>query len=242
MVWVPSLNSAQPFYTTDGGATWNPITIGGVAWVYWSNNYNLARNIIAADKNNVGHFYMFCHGIGASGTDLTMAGFWKSTDGGATWSRTGWNRPIYSATIGDYDFYNSQLKQVIAVPGHFLYNGGNNSFGLYKSTDYCTTWTKVGPMTEVNSFGIGKAKYGASYPTILVSGWGVDPADSVSKFGWWFSYDGGTTWVYDRQFYRNVYDQALDHAGDPNKYGRWMIGYSGKGVDVVDYDYTMAQT
>lgn len=240
MVWVPSVNSGQAHYTLDGGATWNPITIGGLAWTRWSNNYNLARNIIAADKNNEGHFYLFCHGVtGTGSTDLSVAGFWKSTDGGATWSRTGWNRPISSATIGDLDFYNAKLKQVVEQPGHFLFTGGNNTLGLYKSTDYCANWTKVGPMTEVYAFGTGKAKYGASYPTILAVGWGIDPADSVSKYGWWFGFDGGTTWAYDRQFWRNVYDAVLDICGDPNDYGRWLLGYAGKGVDVVDYDYTL---
>jgi hypothetical protein len=244
MVWVPGNNAGVPKYTTDGGATWTSSTGFPVGYQNWINVYTQSRKMIVADKNNAGHFYLYAHGVGGSGQVSTAVGFWKSTDSGASWTRV-FALPVSHATNYGIDFYFGKLKQVREVPGHFFWTGGGNGTGLYKNTNYCagTTragdWPKVGPMTEVFAYGFGKAKYGASYPTILAVGWGVDPADSVNKYGFWLSYDGGTTWTYWVQFLRNKHDLVLDIAGDPSKYGRWAIAYAGSGFDLIDYSYTM---
>lgn len=223
IIMVPGQNGGPPVYTLDGGRTWNDTGLGSTGWI---NSYTLMRRIILADKANPGIFYLF--NVGNAATDTSgKVGVWKTTNGGASWTR------VRSAVITTYgaDFWNGNLKQVPGQAGHFLWSAGDNGDGLYKSTDFCVTWTKISGSGETFAFGMGAALPGGSgYPAILANGY------RGATYGWWLSEDGGTTWTQIYTHLGNVnFDQVDDIAGDANVYGLWYAGMGGSGASRLIY-------
>jgi len=118
------------FKTTDGGATWQPLTdhtpissVGALA-VAPSN-----RNLIYVGS-----------GEAAPRGDMTVGdGVYKSTDGGKTWTNIGLKdtRQI-GAVIVDPNDPNTVL---VAALGHAF--GPNNERGVFRTADGGKTWSKV---------------------------------------------------------------------------------------------------
>lgn len=109
--------------TTDGGVNWSSTTDGwpllGVSSlaVHPTN-----RDIVLA---GTGDFF---------GNDVAGIGVMRSTDGGATWTRTGLN--MTSARISAIKFFPENPSIVIAAAG----KGGER--GIFRSTDAGATWTE----------------------------------------------------------------------------------------------------
>lgn len=112
--------------TTDGGATWLPLT---------DNLASLAIGSVVLDPTNPNIIYIGT-GEGSFNVDAVFgAGVFKSTDGGATWNTTGlsWaqsqNRAVNKLVI---DPTNTQI----------VYAACNSSVGgIYKTTNGGSSWT-----------------------------------------------------------------------------------------------------
>jgi BNR/Asp-box repeat len=224
-VWVPTDNGSMPnspWYTKDGGKTWSAVAIAGVPTsgeTGWSFAYYLDRQIVAADRVTPSTFYIYNYGPSGS----SAAGFYKSSDGGATWASVS-TMAIPNAS------YNAQMRTVPGHAGHLFFTSGSmgtphpSSDAFYRSMDGGASWAAVPNVQEVWSFGFGKAAPGKTYPAIYIYGW------VSGALGIWRSIDDATSWTsisdgYPLGSFAGV--KALE--GDNNTYGTVYAGLAGDG-------------
>jgi photosystem II stability/assembly factor-like uncharacterized protein len=123
--------SGGVFRTTDGGATWTPITDGKVP-------LGSTGCITVADSNpNI--IYLGTGSDGVRSNVSTGRGVYKTTDGGETWSFAG----LYDAgQIGAVRIHptNPDVVWVAAVGNAFKANAER---GIFKTTDGGKTWKKT---------------------------------------------------------------------------------------------------
>ncbi len=177
-VWIPANNPAHAYYTHDGGASWQTASFPGVATsgdTGWDAHDYLSRHVVCADRVAPDTFYAY--NDGRSG-DPSFAGVYKSTDGGATWTKV--KDGYFTSWIADA--FNAKMRCVPDHEGNLFYTAGPLDGGLFgsffRSTDGGATWTPLPNVMEVNAFGFGKAAPGSSYPTIYIAGyldgtWGI---------------------------------------------------------------------
>ena len=225
IVWFPSDNSV-PYYSTDGGQSWTLISMAGVPTSVetgWGFAYYLDRQIVAADRVNIGTFYAYNYGPSAA---RSAAGVYKSTDGGVTWTQ------VYSGEITLFSGYNAKLRTVPGIAGELFFTGGQqspDSLGnpaneqFMKSTDGGSTWTAVPNVLDVYDFGFGKAAPGTTTPAIYIVGF------VNNQYGIWESDDNANTWTQSGLFPFNHLDAIKTISGDMNAYGRIYVGFSGSG-------------
>lgn len=119
---------------------------------------------------------------------------------------------------------NSAFAAFRTVPGyngHLWARAGTS--GLYRSTNFGATFTKLSNVTEVYQFDFGKPKPGSSHPTVFI--WGK----IGSTAGFFRSDDTGSTWVRINDNLHN-FGYQNDLAGDPRVYGRIYLATSGRGI------------
>jgi hypothetical protein len=223
ILWFPSDNNV-PAYTTNGGQTWTPISMSGVPTTGetgWGFAYYLNRQIVAADRINIGTFYAYNSGPGQA---LSAAGVYKSTDGGATWAH------IYNGEITYASGFNARLKTVPGIAGDLFFTGGPQSTGQVEeaeafmhSTNGGATWNAVPNVNEVYDFGFGKAAAGTTTPAIYIIGW------VNHQYGIYESDDGAQTWTQIGLWPFGNMDSPETISGDMNAYGRVYIGFAGSG-------------
>lgn len=166
---------------------------GSSTWVQLNNDLNLADNqlagpaSLAVDPNNAQKLYI------AAGMYLPdwgrNAAILRSSDRGATWSRT--ELPIRLNGNSDGRGTGERL-QVDPNKGTILFLGTNQN-GLYKSTDAGVTWSQVPgfPATGSTNFVLfdkSTGTPGAATNTLYV---GMAATSGTSLYR---STDGGTTW------------------------------------------------
>ncbi len=224
VVWVPS-DGKRPHFTKDNGATWTPITLPGFTDdASYSGvspyGYYIRRNNVAADRVNVGTFYLYVP-LGST------KGLYRSTDGGTTWAKmTGGLTPDANGDYHSYE-YNTSLKAVPGKAGHlFITHGyleGTTANKFRRSTDGGATFSDVAGVTGVSAFGFGKAFPDSTYPTIFLAGY------VGGKYGIWRSIDNAATWTrvvsYPNGRLQRV--QAID--GDKDVAGRFFLNQDGSG-------------
>ncbi len=111
--------------TTDGGATWAPLTDLAVP--------NIAVNSLAIDPKNANILYAGT-GEGFYNADgVRGAGIFKTTDGGATWSQV--------AGTANSNFY--YVNDIIVSPRNSARLWAATRTGVWRSLDSGTTWTRV---------------------------------------------------------------------------------------------------
>ncbi|MEU9890608.1 cellulose binding domain-containing protein [Sphaerisporangium sp. NPDC051011] len=189
-VWAPG-DAGQPVvYSVGYGNTWTQAS--GVP----------ANAVVESDRVNKNKFYAYSGG-----------GFYVSTNGGATFTRT--------AATG-LPASGARFKALPGAEGDIWLAGGTT--GLWHSTDSGASFTKVAGVTEANNIGFGKAAPGKTYQALYLIG-RIDGVHGVYR-----SDDTGATWVRindDQHRYGN-FGEAL--TGDPRVYGRVYIGTNGRGV------------
>ena len=217
--------STRLWITKDGGANWSAPTIGGVVPLPdsgWGLHPYYNRQIIAADRVNIGTFYAYNAG-GSS-----RSGVYKSTDGGSSWNL---------AHAGTFDrnvsIYNAQMRTVPGKAGHIFFTSGSQTCpcpggrAFHRSTDGGSSWSTVTYVQDVWSFGFGAAKPESNgYPALYLYGWvngigGLWRADNI---------DGTPTWTQlSGLFPLGRFDQVKVVEGDNNIFGTVYIGFAGSG-------------
>ena len=216
IIWSPS-GGVDPYYTLDGGQTWNPITLPGVSsWSGFDWAYYLDEHVIAADRVLANTFYLFYADIGV----------FKTTNGGQSWTE------VYSGGLSPSDYYNALLESVPGEAGNLFFTGGPQAASIanapanepfMRSTDGGATWTAVANVLDVNCFGFGAAAPGQGYPSIYIVGW-VNNA-----YGVWQSINNAQSWTQIGAYPLNSLDEIKTISGDPNVYGQVYVGFSGSG-------------
>jgi photosystem II stability/assembly factor-like uncharacterized protein len=117
--------------TTDGGATWAPVTDGQI--------HSSSVGAVAVSESNPDIVFI---GMGEScirGNIMAGDGIYKSTDAGKTWTHVGFGE---KQTISKIRVHPTNPDIVFAaVFGN--YSVPNDERGVYKSTDGGTTWRRV---------------------------------------------------------------------------------------------------
>ncbi|MEO0056077.1 MAG: hypothetical protein RLZZ50_2024, partial [Verrucomicrobiota bacterium] len=145
--------------------------------------------------------------------DNTAKRLLTSTDGGASF-----------ATVATG--VNSAFALFRTVPGnngHIWARAGSS--GLFRSTNFGATFTKISAVAEVYQFDFGMAKPGNTHPAVFI--WGK----IGTTVGFFRSDDVGATWTRINTNLQN-FGYINDMAGDPRVYGRVYLGTSGRGVVV----------
>lgn len=145
--------------------------------------------------------------------DATLRRLLTSTDGGTSF---GISSSGLSSTF-------AQFRTVPGHAGHLWVRAGAN--GLHRSTDSGATFTKISTVSDVYQFDFGKAKPGATHPSIFI--WGKIGTTN----GFFRSDDIGATWTRINDDQHN-FGYQNDIAGDPRVHGRVYLATSGRGVVV----------
>jgi hypothetical protein len=215
IIWAPADNQ-QPYYTTNGGTSWNAITLPGVtSWSGFDFAYYLKTRTVTADRVSANTFYLFFPG----------QGLFTTTNGGAAWTKT------FSGDITPFDGYNSELMTVPGEASNLFFTGGVQgtlsltaaSEAFMRSTNGGTTWTAVPNVQDVLCFGFGAPQISGGYPAIYIAGW----VNNV--YGIWQSNDNAQTWKQLGQYPLGSLDEVVTISGDPNTYGIVYVGFGGSG-------------
>ncbi len=210
LVWVPTKKA--PHYSTDGGKTWHPVG-GATSTSFSPDMWNEKVIIIAANKVGSNVFYIYRPGLG----------FWRSTDGGANFTRIDGNG-IPDAAGGSWP----PGTGVKAVPNQ---DGGvwvYNSAGLFKSTNYGSSFTKVSNVKECTALSFGKAKPGSGQPAAIYI-FGKLSGDTQPENRLYRSDDMGQTWVRINDD-NHKFGLLTVLEADGQVYGRVYIGTNGRGL------------
>ncbi len=174
------------FKTTDGGASWNPVSDG-----QFKNGDVGSIAVAESDPNTI------YAGMGEAcirGNASPGDGVYKSTDGGKTWKNVGLKE---TEQIGKVvvDPRNANVVYVAALGHQF---GPNRSAAFIKSTDGGATWKQV--LTRGPKAGAVDLSIDPSNPNVIYAAfWEVyrTPYSLESGgpgSGIWKSMDGGETW------------------------------------------------
>ena len=211
-IWAPS-GGVDPYYTLDGGKTWNPITLPGVtSWSNFDWAYYLDTRSVTADRVLANTFYLYDNGV------------FETTNGGKSWTE------VYSGALSP-GAYNSEIMAAPGEAGNLFFTAGiqgdgsnpPSTAGFYMSTDQGKTWAALPNVLEVTTFGFGAAAPGSSYPTIFIVGYVND------VYGVWQSTNKGQSWTQIGTQPAGELDQITTISGDPNTYGQVYVGFAGGG-------------
>ena len=236
LVWIPSNfndfaafgHGPAPFYSKDGGATWTQTasfdsapgatqrtecpsntsyTYTDFQWGPWV--FPLSQHLLVADPVTPGTFYVH----------MTAGGFWKSTDGGVTWTQeAATNSPGYP-----------QHGTLAAVPGVsgdlWLVDGheGATAHGLYHTLDGGNTFARSPVFDYAWALALGKAAPGQTYPAIYVDG--LYHGDS--NWGIFQSIDGGATFNRVANYPDGILDIPNTMTASWDVFGTVYIGFDG---------------
>jgi hypothetical protein len=244
-VFIPAQDAISIFYTTNGGSTWSTGTITGpVAGSGFSHNAFADRQVVCADRVNANTFYLYYNGSqnsdgAGTNTDGAIAGIYKSTNSGASWTKvfSGRLANIGSANL-DYSagFFAAKMRSVpnlgsTNTAGHLFFTcgdyGGSVNGAFYRSTNGGTTWSIIPNVLEVEDIGFGAPYPGQSYPTVYIAGWVGGTAEA--NYGIWRSVDNCANWTKLTSFPYGNFDVVKCLSGDSNDYSKVYVGFQGSG-------------
>ncbi|MFF3350105.1 cellulose binding domain-containing protein [Streptomyces sp. NPDC002779] len=174
----------------------------------WSASSGIpAGAIVESDRVDPKVFYGFKSGK-----------FYVSTDGGATFAA--------SAATGLPSGDSVRFKALPGTKGDVWLAGGasDGAYGLWRSTNGGTSFTKLAGVEQADTIGFGKAAPGASYQTLYTS------AKIGGVRGIFRSTDQGATWTRINDDAHQWGWTGAAITGDPRVYGRVYIATNGRGV------------
>lgn len=210
IVWAPA-NGFQPYFTNDGGQSWNPVNLPGVSdwsgfnWAYYFNAATVTADRVLADT-----FYLYYAGQGV----------FRSTDDGKNWTK------LTSGELSPHSYFSSKLESVPGQAGNLFFTGGPNgdtNEPFLRSVDGGATWTSIPTVTQVTVFGFGAPATAGSYPAIYIAGY----VNNV--YGIWQSNDNAQSWTKLEDYPLDSLAQIRSIEGDPDVYGRVYVGLTGDG-------------
>jgi photosystem II stability/assembly factor-like uncharacterized protein len=211
IVWAPQ-GDVYPHRSLDGGKTW--LSTQGAP-----NRTTLQlwfpSQAIASDRVDGSLFYLYKYNEA-----YNQGAFYRSTDGGATWSQTASGLP---------DHWLHSVKAAPEMPGEVWLSVQGNP--LYRSSDAGTSFTKLAQVQDAENFAFGKAAPGRRNPTVFVYGKinqieGLFRSDDVTSLP---GDAAEASWVKvstARQLLSNV--TYLE--GDRLIFGRVYVGTGGRGI------------
>jgi xyloglucan-specific exo-beta-1,4-glucanase len=196
-----STDKAGVFYSNNGGATWTQSAV-------WDGTMLPTGAKIASDRVNKNVYYAFFDGK-----------MYTSWDGGAHFS--------INVTSGLPTEGSAELKAVPGKEGEVWFAGGSADtgqvYGLWHSSNYGGSYTKLSNVEQADSIGFGKAAPGQTYSALYT----VAKIDGVR--GIFRSDDVGATWVRINDD-QHQYTRPGTITGDPRIYGRVYFNGSGRGT------------
>lgn len=209
-VWM-SIGNQTPYYTRDGGATWAPCN-GIAKEAIISNSYSPTKQPLSSNKAGAASdFYIVT-------SNKAGAQFFRSADGGANFKE-----------ITNCGLPNARVNEWI-VKGVPNEDGGVwvslSDSGLFKSSDYGATFTKIPGVAAVTSFGFGKSNGKSPVAVYFVGRMAGDtqPENRVYR-----SDDMGRTWLRINDE-NHKFGLANGIEGDGQIYGKVYIATAGRGV------------
>ena len=132
------------FETTNGGASWTDVHPGYIEANSSMAGFNSTIMSVPGEASNL--FYTGGSQSGATPTSPVNEGFYRSTDGGTTWSAvatSSTSRPSVSAPRR-----RGKAIQPIYIVGYV-----NNVYGVWQSINNAQSWTNIGtyPNGELDS-------------------------------------------------------------------------------------------
>ncbi len=162
----------------------------------------------AADRVNPKKFYVF---------DVLQGKAFRSVDGGEHFVEAATGLP----SLPDYNLGSGSIEAVPGVEGEVWVTTGKS---VYRSKDSGHVYESVGPVTESNALGFGKAAPGKTFPAVYLIGKVGDQP------GFFRSDDAGNSWVRINDDHHNFGFTGVI-IGDPARvYGRVYIGTGGRGI------------
>ena len=230
-MWIPDdfgANLNSPWITSDGGKSWSAVNCPGVPShgpTGWGANWYNRRQTALADRVNAVYYAI---NIGSPGS-----GVYQITPSGKC-SR------VYSGNLDGFGGANTQARTVPGRAGNIFYTSGDSisphpaSEGFYLSSDGGASFKEISGLSEVWSFGVGKAAPGSDgYPTLYVYGW------FKGALGLWqaINVDLNPTWVQlSNSFINDSIDTVVVVEGDNNIFGRVYVCFAGSGCAYGQFD------
>jgi xyloglucan-specific exo-beta-1,4-glucanase len=207
IVWQGS-NWIAPYYTKDGGATWNKINyfdeqFGGGAHTHLWNR----QQALAADSVTDGTFYIYHH----TGGQLV-----RTQDGGQSWTIANQDSLLPSGI-----WSGANVKTAPGIAGDIWVSLDDQ--GLYHSNNAGTTFTKVSGVESAEAIGFGKAAPDTNNPTLFVSG------EIEGQMGVFGSTDMGDNWTKVDNLPDEFLGDVKSVTGDMNTFGRVYLGVDSNG-------------
>ncbi|MBQ0970942.1 cellulose binding domain-containing protein [Streptomyces sp. RK31] len=174
----------------------------------WSASQGIpAGAIVESDREDPETFYGFKSGR-----------FYASRDGGATFEAS----PATGLPAGD----SVRFKALPGRAGEIWLAGGaaDGPYGLWHSTDFGETFTKLPGVEEADTVGFGKAAPGSSYQTLFTSA-RIDGVRGIYR-----STDAGASWVRVNDETHQWGWTGAAITGDPRVFGRVYVATNGRGV------------
>ncbi len=206
IVWQPS-DHKPPYYTTDGGKTWNKITFfeqNNLSTDIHTHLWN-RQQVLAADSVRDGTFYIYHHAKGY---------FLRSEEGGKTWT-------IINQTLPGGAWNGANVKTAPGMAGEVWVSLKEN--GLYRSRNFGVDFVKVAKVEAAEMLTFGKAAPGINHPTVFIQG------KVEGESGLFRSTDLGNTWVKLTDYPMGYLGYSMAIVGDMNVFGRVFMATTGNG-------------
>jgi hypothetical protein len=216
---VSSSSTCLPIFTANGGTSWAACSGLPAAQQYISNGAKF-DNCQCMTNDAAGNMYLFL-GSGGAGN----VGTYKSTDGGATWSR------VDSVDLTSGSPFNLTLQAVPGLAGNLFFTRGyqTNGASFYFTGNGLSSggWGTIANVQDVWCFGFGAVASGFTAPTLWIVGW-VNKGGAGYKFGVWKSRDlGASDWTWYGDFLAGTADVPTAIIGDMNDSTKCFVGYGG---------------
>jgi hypothetical protein len=163
------------FKTTNGGATWTNVHSGYIESNGSQSGFN---STIMSVPGNAGHLF-YTGGPQTPGPYPVNEPFYRSTDGGVTWT------PIANVLqVSCFGFGAAASGQ--SYPAIYIVGFVNSVYGIWQSIDNAVTWTKIGdyPLGWVTGIGAISGDpniYGQVYVGLGGGGYAYLPASGTTQ-------------------------------------------------------------